>query len=198
MVIGEKFAWGHLPKTGGDATLAMFRLFPELIVRADNSDHHGKHDGFPARASEIGNKMLVLNIRRLPSWTLSHAIHISLWGGYPDYKPLPMWTADDMAERPMGDAYLEKFLANDRFKVQRWLRTEYLRDDFLQFVSEFTDVPMSKRRKVMEAPLVNVNHYKRDINEWLRPEHIQRMYKNNPKWAKIEEQAYGDLMNLAA
>jgi hypothetical protein len=36
MVIGERFAWGHLQKTAGNATLGMFHLFPDLVLDADS------------------------------------------------------------------------------------------------------------------------------------------------------------------
>ena len=37
LLVGERFVWAHLPKAGGDATAAMFRLFPHLIVHADDT-----------------------------------------------------------------------------------------------------------------------------------------------------------------
>ena len=35
MVIGKSFVWAHLGKTGGNTTLRLFQLFPELIEHAD-------------------------------------------------------------------------------------------------------------------------------------------------------------------
>ena len=66
MVIGEGYAWAHLPKTGGDATLAMFRLFPDLVEFADPEDTNDKHAQFHSRARLIRGKLLVMNFRRLP------------------------------------------------------------------------------------------------------------------------------------
>lgn len=42
--------WAHLPKAAGDATLRLFRLFPELIISADDERTQGKHDFFRDRA----------------------------------------------------------------------------------------------------------------------------------------------------
>ena len=92
MVIGEGYAWAHLPKTGGDATLAMFRLFPDLVEFADPDDTNDKHTQFHSRARLIRGKLLVMNFRRLPSWVLSRALHVSRRGIHPDYKPQPMGT----------------------------------------------------------------------------------------------------------
>ena len=57
MVIGERFAWAHLQKTGGSATFAMFRLFPELIVFADPAEDRDKHSSFGAREDLIAGKV---------------------------------------------------------------------------------------------------------------------------------------------
>ena len=55
MVIGERFAWAHLPKTGGSATLELFRVFPELIVFADFDPGNDKHATFKQpRAGSCG------------------------------------------------------------------------------------------------------------------------------------------------
>jgi len=43
MVIGERFAWGHLQKTAGNATLGMFHLFPDLVLDADSPNEEKKH-----------------------------------------------------------------------------------------------------------------------------------------------------------
>ena len=75
MIIAERFAWAHLPKTGGDATHTMFAAVPGLILFADDPHSNDKHLPFFAREPEVAGKLLVMNIRRLPSWTLSAAHH---------------------------------------------------------------------------------------------------------------------------
>jgi hypothetical protein len=77
MVIGERFAWAHLPKTGGMATERMFRLFPALIVFADPDDTDEKHATFRARRRMLNGKLLAMNLRRLPFWVLSRAQYVS-------------------------------------------------------------------------------------------------------------------------
>ena len=53
MVIGERFAWAHLPKTGGSATLELFKLFPELIVFGDFEESNAKHTLFSEREDQV-------------------------------------------------------------------------------------------------------------------------------------------------
>jgi len=90
MVIGERFAWAHLPKTGGDATRRMLLSVPGLATVGDPADSNDKHLPFFAREREIEGKLLVMNIRRLPAWTLSAAHHRAAHGVHPEYVPLAL------------------------------------------------------------------------------------------------------------
>ena len=87
MVIGRRFAWAHLPKTAGDATLAMFAAVPGLVQFADPVDSNDKHMPFFGREPEVAGKLLVMNIRRLPDWVFSGAQHKARHGVFPDYRP---------------------------------------------------------------------------------------------------------------
>src|SRR4051794_34196562 len=101
MVVGERFAWGHMQKTGGDATLRLFQLFPHLILHADPRNDQAKHTPFAQREDMVRGKLLVANIRRLPAWTLSwsqhHCQHRSVQA---DGTPVPMRSPHQMATLP--------------------------------------------------------------------------------------------------
>jgi hypothetical protein len=193
MVIGKRFAWGHVGKTGGDATLAMFQVFPRLIVRADSATDPDKHATFLKREREVRGKQLVLNLRRLPSWLLSRAQHESRYGLYPKYEPLPMASADEIAEREVGDYFIRKWTADGRFRIDHWLRMERLQPDFLEFVGRFTDVTPEQRRLVEGLGLRNSMEYDHDVRNWFTPDQIRRMYERNPLWAEVETSVYGNL-----
>ena len=197
MVIGERFAWAHLPKTGGDATLGLFQLFPDLILHADARGTNSKHDSFQAREAEIRGKLLTLNIRRLPAWMLSLAQHEAKHGLYPDYRPLPLACADEIAERTSADAMLREFTSCGRLPIDRWLRTEHLRQDFLAFLREFTTLSKEQVRLVQRAPMVNAMRYDHNPRHWFTEEQIRRMYRNNPLWAAIEQEVYGSQADVA-
>ena len=197
MVIGHDFAWAHLPKTGGDATLALFGLFPDLIEFSDPADSNDKHTLFESRASQIRGKVLAMNFRRLPSWVLSRAQHVSRRGIYPDYEPLPMGTPDELADSDFPDDRLRLYTSEGRFHPDHWLRMESLADDFLGFVSGFRDVADAERRGVEELGTVNMARYDHEIDNWFSPAQIRRMYLNNPSWATIEQELYGALYEPA-
>jgi hypothetical protein len=195
MVIGENFAWAHLPKAAGDATLRLWRLFPELIVEADHRRTQAKHASFTERLDRIAGKRLFLNIRRLPAWNLSHAQHEARNGVYPQYKPLPMPTADQMAERTWADQTLAFFTDAGRLTIQSWLRQEMLHDDFARLAESLTSVSRSQRHAMQRIGLVNAAAYDHDLARWFTPAHIGRMYERNPAWAEIERHAYGNTLD---
>jgi hypothetical protein len=197
MVIGEQFAWVHLPKTGGSATLEAFNLFPELIVSADLEDSNAKHTLFAEREDAVRGKRLAMNIRRLPLWVLSRAHHVALWGVHPDYKPIPMATAEELSESDFPDARLMRFTDGGRFEIDRWIRMEHLVHDFLDFISEFTEVTEERRNAVLSLPMLNAHEYDHELGSWFTAEQIERVYERNPIWTALERELYGGLVELS-
>jgi hypothetical protein len=193
MVIGEGFVWAHLPKTGGDATHAMFGLFPDVIEFADPVDSDDKHAQFRSRAQRIRGRVLAMNFRRLPSWVLSRAQHVARRGIYPDYRPQPMGTPDDLAASAFPDERLLLFTSDGRFYPDHWLRMETLSEDFLAFLSIFREVSDAERRQVEQLGAVNMAEYDREVPNWFSPAQVERMYLNNPSWATVEQELYGSL-----
>jgi hypothetical protein len=192
MVIGERFVWAHLPKTAGMATARLFKLFPELIVFVDPEDTNDMHTPFSQRADQIQGKMLAMNFRRLPVWVLSRAQHVARWGIYPDYRPIPMDSPEKLAGSSFPDSRILIYTDEGRIRIDRWLRAESITEDFLGFISEFTDVSEERRRQVRELGPVNIHDYDKDIASWFSPELIERMYEANPIWAELERKIYGD------
>ncbi len=196
MVIGEGFAWAHLPKTGGDATLKMFELFPQLVLFADPDDGNEKHTRFSERPEDIRGKVLAMNFRRLPSWVLSRAQHVARWGIYPEYEPLRMGTPDELAESDFPDTRIQLYTSENRFWPDHWLKMETLAEDFTNLISQFHEVTDTEREQVQSLGAVNQGGYDHDIELWFSPDHIERMYLNNPLWATLEQELYGDLYEL--
>ena len=193
--MGERFAWGHLGRTGGDATVDFFLAFPELIRFADPVTSPDKHTPFSARKSAIRGKVLALNIRRLPAWVLSTAHHRSRYATPPDYEPRQMLSPRQMAASTEADQMLLPFSDHGKLEIDRWLRTEFLADDFLAFISEFTEVSERKRQEVLELARSRRGTslvYDHDPAHWFTSDQIEEMYRNNPFWAEVERQVFGD------
>jgi hypothetical protein len=193
MVIGREFAWAHLPKTAGMATAKLFKLFPEVIVYIDPEDTNEKHTTFRERADEVSGKLLAMNLRRLPVWVLSRAQHVSRWGIYPDYQPIPMDSPEELASSPFPDTRIEVYTDGGRFEIERWLRAEHLDADFVDFISSYTDVTDERRQSVRDLGPVNAHEYDHEVDNWFGPDLIKLMYERNPTWAEVEQRVYGNL-----
>jgi hypothetical protein len=191
MVIGERFAWAHLPKTGGSATLKLFQIFPETIVFGDFDEGNAKHTTFQDRNDQIAGKTLAMNIRRLPRWVLSRAQHVARWGIFPDYEPIPMATADDLADSDFPDNRLDLYTDGGRLEISSWIRMEHLAEDFLSFIAEYTEVDEPRRESVTSLPMVNAHDYDHEVVNWFTADHIERLYERNPAWAALERELYG-------
>jgi hypothetical protein len=192
LVIGERFAWAHLPKTGGDAAARMLAGVPGLVRFADPPDSNDKHLPFFARESEVAGKLLVMNIRRLPAWTLSGAHHKAAHGVHPDYRPLPLEGADEMTSTTDADDLLRWMTDHGRFRVTRWLRAEALEQDVLALLSELGVLTPEVHAAVWRVGRVNVGSYDRDVAGRFSEEQIARLYRLNPDWTAIERRVYGE------
>jgi hypothetical protein len=191
VVIGDSFAWGHLPKTAGDATLRLWRILPRLIVEADDDGTNAKHATFLDRADQTSGKLLILNLRRLPAWNMSHAQHETQGGLFPDFQPLPMPSPDEIAERTFADDMLALFTGRGQVKIDHWLRQENLELDFLTLVTKLTDMSEWQRKAVQHVGPVNVHRYNHNTDDWFTSAQIVQMYERNPVWASIERRVYG-------
>jgi hypothetical protein len=190
VVIGAAFAWAHLPKTAGDTTHAMLTAVPGLATFADAPDSNDKHLPFFAREAQVSGKLLAMNIRRLPAWTLSAAHHRAAHGVHPEYRPLALQTADEMCDSTDADDLLRWMTDHGRFAVERWLRTEQLLDDVLALLDELDALDRRARRRVTAVGRLNVGAYDRPAQPFTA-EQIARMYERNPDWAAIERRVYG-------
>jgi hypothetical protein len=188
LVIGDRFAWAHLPKTAGDATQLMLSAVPGLVRFADPPDSNDKHLPFFARESEVAGKLLVMNIRRLPAWTLSGAHHKARHGVHPEYRPLPLETPDEMTRKTDADDLLRWMTDHGRFKVSRWVRVESLQDDVGALLTELGVPAPRARQAVRRVGHVNVGSY--DRGQRFTDEQLARLYGLNPEWAAIERRVY--------
>jgi hypothetical protein len=193
VVIGDKFVWAHFPKTAGDSTLALFGFFPELTRFADPVDSNAKHSRFEQRDDQLDGKVLAMNLRRLPAWELSYRMHRDRHFTEQDGGKLPL-LADEMAASTSADGKLTRFLGHGRYRIDHWLRSEHLADDFLDFVSRFATVSRRQRWRVSRSKTLNRNHYEHDLRSWFSGDQLKELYANNPVWSEIERQTYGNLL----
>jgi hypothetical protein len=182
-------------KTGGDTTLRLFQLFPELVQHADGPTDLTKHARFTERPEQVASKARALNIRRLPSWVLAFSVHRSQRGLAPSYERGPMQSPHEMARSRDPDRQLESFLEGGQ--ISHWIRLEHLQQDFLAFISHYTEVSDDRRLAVEALAPANTATYDRDLSHWFSDSQIGLMYQNNPLWAETERQVYAQAGNAA-
>jgi hypothetical protein len=171
---------------------AIFALFPEIIEFSDPIQSPEKHARFGDRPDLVAGRQTVLNIRRLPAWQLSRAVHRSRYGGPPTFVPQPMESRETMITSGSADQVLSNYVEGGQAWPDRWIRVEHLFDDVLALLEEQTDVTPAKREQVLALAPQNVGqNYERDLGAWFTDEMIDRIYEHNPLWQRAEDLAYG-------
>lgn len=185
MVIGEKFAWTHMGRTGGDATAQYFSIFSDYLkLEIDPPGLHKKHDTFEKR--NVNNKILALNIRKLPSYFLSHIFHMPTLSKppYPNTKDA-LDVKNPLSSLP--DNYIKHYTNNLTLKINHWFRMEYLKEDILKFMQSFLEITPKIVNEIYSLKTKAVADYDHDVyNHWSDDE-IATLYKNNPIWSEIEK-----------
>jgi hypothetical protein len=193
MVIGEKFAWGHLFKTGGDATHQLFQLVPELVLQNDllapDPRFKSKHESFSMRGVQ-DKPVLALNCRRLPSWILSQVQHYEFYA--PGIRVLD-WPDHAVPKELLlraGDTFLNLMTDCGKVHVHCWLRMENLTEDFIEFVSQFRPLTKSEKKRIQNAETKEPMGYDHRIDKWFSRRQVEELYERNPIARGIEERVY--------
>jgi hypothetical protein len=162
-----------------------------LIRFADPPNTWEQHATFGEREEQIKGKLLALNLRRLPSWIISREQHKARFGIHPDYEPTPMDSPRVMSQSSFPDYRLSTFIDNGRFEIDRWLRMEFLANDFSALISEFTDLTDEARQRAAELGRTNALEYDHEVLNWFTRDQIATLYEKNPTWSSLEKRLYG-------
>ena len=190
MIVSQKFVWAHVPKTGGDATAAMIRQVPRLIELADPAGDRAKHLSFDQRRGSIRGKLLVANMRRLPSWAVSYVDHLRHFGQWPDYEPQAVRGLDVVATESAADNSLNRVVGD--YEIDIWIRQEYLADDLVAFLRDVADLTRDEEEAIRSVGRVNASPSRFGRPAWsYRRAQTKRLYEANPRWAAIEKRVYG-------
>ena len=205
MVISDDFIWLHFPKTAGTSTEKVLRkLFGKVkTVHFDKIDHHHiiwHHTIAKRRAHDPdfspSGKKLICGFRRLPHWLLSRI--------YFEYSRNPQRIVTrDMLLRGQffeakgdlnnADVYARRYSPD----VTHWIRTEHLVDDFYAVFGPLSGVKQPRIEKYFAKGKnrTKVNYIK-DIQFYFSAAELAQLYACNPLWARIEQEIYGNLLEL--
>ncbi len=196
MVIGERFAWAHIPKTGGDSTHLLFREVDDGSLRF--IDGPEKHNSF--RQEGIAGLNRISNIRRLPSLLKSWAVHYSQhskWNPGNNDRP---YTRRQLLQGMIW--WLEPYTSDWRLvkidevifdyyeldSIYHWIRTENLLTDFRQVMAAYIDVS-----QLDDGFVSNQGSYQRKIQ--FSKSELSQIYNNCSRWAELEEKVYGNVLS---
>lgn len=209
MIVGETYAWAHIGKTGGDATHKLFTCVPDLTIendiivgeKAEQGNLIGiKHDTFQHRG--IGNdKLLILNIRRLPSWVLSichHNVKHKPESARQSDCEIIRYTVekgtlppgDLLCEAKWADEMLDRYTDEGKLKIGRWFRMEYLRNDIINFLSTLRALKDDEIKCILNTGTKKPMMYNHDPDVYFSNSQLYRLRQNNPKWSEIERKCY--------
>lgn len=191
MVIGKTFAYGHIPKTGGDAVLAWLAQIDGLEI--DSVAEARKHQFFWER--DIRRNLYALSIRRLPHWALSYLQELHFHPASARHYGLPPGDTvrPEHAFALTPDEYLLKHQRGGR-EIGAWLRMECLFDDVVQFIEKhIRPITPELRERLSAIPTKGQRNYDHDIDAFFTPEQIAKLYARNPVWSAVEAKVYGGL-----
>ena len=200
MIITPHLAWVHLPKTAGTTTDQLFVASGLELLWHDNQASPVKHlppADHPAQAAlPLAGRQPMANFRRLPNWLLSNVQHKrKLMGLEVDLAPMRrgLFWRERQQEWLPADWWLERFGINERWSL---LRVEQLKADFLACLARHEPIGRRARWRVRLVAARNRNRYARDLAQWFSPADLQAAYAANPRWAALERQLYGSLLQV--
>lgn len=192
MVKAKHFVWAHIPKTGGDSTLALFRQVKGATLTFLEDER--KHDSF--RRQGVSGVRRIANMRRLPLFVRSWASHYGQHGKWNRQNIDQPFTREQLVAGKLW--WLEPYTTRWRLvhldtviadyyeieSVDEWLRLENLFADFQRIVGSYVDVSA-----VRASHWENRGAYRRD--RWFSREEVRRIYDSCPRWTALEERIYG-------
>jgi hypothetical protein len=192
MVVGKTFAWGHMGKTGGDATFALFQCVPDLIEWAHPITDPDKHRNFESLG--VVRDTYALNIRRLPSLVLSYVHHAKRYGLDATLPKGTRLSPDEASRFDRPERMIRNHTARGRITIDRWLRMESLREDFLDLAWTLRPLSGDEEAAIRHVATKPPMDYDHDVFAFFSADQIDSLYRSNPTWAHFEREVYGSLL----
>lgn len=201
MIIGESFIWLHFPKAAGTTTAAALleNFGTDSSIEFDDTGQGEPvwHETVAQRERRTGVSLdgrdVLANIRRLPAYVLSK-IHYT-----ESLNPEIRHTREHLLTGRFMEADGYQNCADDllrlyEFKtIRHWIRTEHLQDDVIAVFGNYLDLAGKDFSTL--AARINSNDYSRDLAKWYSRREMARLYRKNPRWAKLERRVYGSLLH---
>ena len=198
MIIGDRFIWLHLPKTGGTSVAKLFAGLALPSVVADDQSLDRKHDSVEARFAAFtegaNSKPVFITLRRLPQWLLSDWHHKKLMMGLDiPFEPVKYGLFYSLR---LGGVWVAADYWMRYFRIESCsgvIRLEHLHEDVQDKI-----VPLLYHvAPSLSFPVLNANRYSRRLGDYFSSSDLRRIYSCNPTWRQQERLVYGDVMSSA-
>ena len=208
MVITPDFLWLHIPKMGGTSFRVMCMKIQNytLYNPVADTDFKGnnlinKHQHLNADLSrrikkhfdvDTDNLKIVMNLRPLPEWVISHTCFMKInYGHVYDNADIKKGLLSSKYYTATADTILKQY---NYQKVDYWMRTNNLNNDFLDFIKNFKQLSEEENESIKKVGKALYNrHYQRNIYQWYTLDEIENLYANNPIYTELERKLYGKL-----
>ena len=200
MIIGKKFIWMHFPKCAGTFTENLLKkhFLDDPGVNFDKIDptniiwHQNIAQREKRTQTDLSDKAVICNFRRLPTWILSRVNYETARSGF--VVPREMLIHGRFLEMNRNESYADKVLEKFTERtVHYWIRVEYLEADFIKAFGNFLDVgscihssDFRERTNATEQVLNPV--------QWFTDDELKTIYGSNPRWSSLEKDLYGALL----
>ncbi|MFK7974599.1 MAG: hypothetical protein AB8C02_00595 [Halioglobus sp.] len=201
MVIGKSFIWLHFPKCAGTTTThaltEYFEADPSIAFDDLSQEKPLWHETVAERERRLGislaDKKVLANIRRLPTYIVSKIHYTEKRNPAIRHNRQHLLNGQFMESEGFENSADNLLKHYDAKNIDRWIRTEYLKEDFVSAFSPYLDLT-GKDLSVLEDQR-NANIYSRDLAKWYSRREMARLYRKNPLWAKLERKVYGNLLH---
>lgn len=181
MILTDRYAIGHIGRTGGDNCLIYFEA---MGIKLDKSlggmGNAAKHKTFDE--AEVDVPYYGITFRRLPYREMSFR-----------QCRFPKHTAQQMIELHESETALCAMIANR--KISYVLRSEHLIEDVARFLWWFEGMDFEATRASLKA--VRAKHFQGNnypILDFFGRDGLRRLYDASPTWSRIEREVYGELL----
>lgn len=201
VIIGDSFIWLHFPKCAGTTTtsalLQNFEIDTSIQFDATGQGDPIWHETIEERerrtAVSLSDKDVLANIRRLPAYVVSKIHFTELLNPDIRHAREHLLTGHFMEADGYKNSADNLLRHYDAKKISHWIRTEYLKDDFMSVFGKYLDLTGKDLSTLSEQ--INSNDYSRDLAKWYSHREMARLYRKNPVWAKLERRVYGNLLH---
>jgi hypothetical protein len=214
MLITDKIAWAHIPKTGGSHTIKLFdRIFnvhafakyggqnydrKNLFVVAKG---HDKHKIFRKYGSKVHGKQRIVNFRPLVQWITSWMYFNERVCNIPfdkkNYRKGKIFCQcfDFEGCKKSNPKYHSRgWMDIDEFyksyitdpAIYEFIEMENLNESFIEIIGKYHLISDQHKLDIRSEEITAIGHYHKREWPWTKEEEEQ-MYLDNPYYAEVEK-----------